>query len=417
MRLLIENIAKIEHADVMLNGISVLAGYNATGKSTVSKSLNGIIQAYANIQGRVRYSQERSIDQIIDGFLGELSESNLFDPKNNGVLIDALLSQEFLLPEHYPQFLQAFSPYATHYNELPRPSEGVENLYGKFRAQIQKVISRPQADYVMFLVEESMRRSFDNQINTLGQDTTGTIELQSDSGAPICRAAFQKNMVVGCSTSGIREAAPIYLEPKHALDYLDTGIDRRNYWVPNRPPVLNQLRLHRPPNENEKTIEDREKEERVLALIDNAIQGGLVEEKNSLQYIDERIQMPVSLKNIASGSKTFAVLKRLVENGQLRKRHTLIIDEPEVNLHPAWQLVLSEVLVVLHEEFDLKIFLNTHSPYFVRAVDTYSKWHGIEDRCHFYRTAEQENGLYRVEDVTNETERIFRDLYLPFEEI
>lgn len=418
MRLLVENIAKIEHAEITINGISVLAGYNATGKSTISKSLNGIIQAYTNIIPRVEMSQRRSIDQSIDNFLEDLSESAFFEPKRNDKLIDDLLKKELCLPEYYSQFLLAFAPYASHYDKLPKASTDTEYLYEKFRTQVQKAIDRPRSDYVKFLVEGSVRRSFDNQINTLGQNTTGRIELQSDSGVLACYALFRDNKVLECSADAIKEAVPIYLEPKHALDSLETGTERKGFWIPrSRPLVLNQLRPHRPHNENDKTLEDREKEERVVALINDAIQGGLVEEKDSLQYVDERIQMPVSLKNVASGVKTFAVLKRLVENGQFHKNHTLIIDEPEVNLHPAWQLILSEVLVILHEEFDLKIFLNTHSPYFVRAVDTYSKRHGIENHCHFYRTVEQKNGFYQVEDVTNQTEKIFRDLYLPFEEI
>lgn len=415
MRLLVENIARIEHAEIMLNGISVLAGYNATGKSTISKSLNGIIQAYTNILQQVENSKRMSIDQSIDNFLNDPLESMFFESQRNDELISSLLKKELRLPEHYSQFLLTFAPYMSHYDKLPEASRGTEYRYGKFRSQVQKVIDRPQADYIRFLVEVSVRKAFDHQINTLGQDTKGRIELQNDSGVPVCSAVFQENKVINCSTDIIKEAVPIYLEPKHALDDLEEHRSIRT--LPGRSPVLNHLRPHRLRSDNDKTLEDREKEERVVALINDAIRGGLVDENNSLQYIDERIQMPVSLKNIASGSKTFAVLKRLTENGQFRKNHTLIIDEPEVNLHPAWQLILAEVLVILHEELDLKIFLNTHSPYFVRAVDTYSKRHCIEERCHFYKTVGQNSGLYRVEDVTNELEKIFRDLYLPFEEI
>ena len=49
MKITINDIAKIEHAEVMIQGISVLTGYNATGKSTVSKALNAIISAYTDV--------------------------------------------------------------------------------------------------------------------------------------------------------------------------------------------------------------------------------------------------------------------------------------------------------------------------------------------------------------------------------
>ena len=39
MKLHIENIGKLKNADVILDGITVIAGKNNTGKSTVGKTL------------------------------------------------------------------------------------------------------------------------------------------------------------------------------------------------------------------------------------------------------------------------------------------------------------------------------------------------------------------------------------------
>ena len=39
MRLTLKNIAKVRKADVEINGITVIAGENDTGKSTVGKAL------------------------------------------------------------------------------------------------------------------------------------------------------------------------------------------------------------------------------------------------------------------------------------------------------------------------------------------------------------------------------------------
>ena len=35
MKLKIENVGKVEYSDIELNGITVIAGYNNTGKTTV----------------------------------------------------------------------------------------------------------------------------------------------------------------------------------------------------------------------------------------------------------------------------------------------------------------------------------------------------------------------------------------------
>ena len=49
MKLTIENLAKISKAEVELNGITVVAGYNSTGKSTISKALLVLISSYREL--------------------------------------------------------------------------------------------------------------------------------------------------------------------------------------------------------------------------------------------------------------------------------------------------------------------------------------------------------------------------------
>lgn len=412
MKLYVQNIAKIESAEVAVDGISVLAGYNATGKSTISKSLSGIIRAYTNIHQRAHNSQIRSIDSIIDSFIEELIPEEGLYMRNNRNLIQAILSKDVSLPSNYKPFPDLFLLYVSDMREdFPEPSAETEELYQDFLGQMQRALSRPLEEHIQFLVESNIREVFDRQVNTLGQTSVGTITLRDDSGTVICYVKLKGNKVTNCSYNAIKESRPIYLEPKHALDDLS-----RKSSIRILEPLVNDLLANEKNQLADRTIEDQERSERVIAIINKAIRGGLVENGSSLQYMDEQFSL-ISLKNLASGNKTFAVIRRLLENGQFYKNHTLIIDEPEVNLHPAWQLTLANVLVILHKELGLKIFLNSHSPYFVRAVEVYSQRYEIADRCHFYQTRPGNHGMYQVVDVTGNTEQIFRDLYLPLEEL
>lgn len=45
MKLTIENIGNVKNAEIEINGISVIAGQNGTGKSTISRSLFSIFSA------------------------------------------------------------------------------------------------------------------------------------------------------------------------------------------------------------------------------------------------------------------------------------------------------------------------------------------------------------------------------------
>lgn len=417
MKILVDNIAKIEHAEVTIQGISVLAGYNATGKSTVSKSLNVIISAYTKISRRAEASRLQSMRMAFEDFMGEILQDTIyFRLKNYPIpFLQKILAKNEQFPENYEHFRILAPQYFDIEEKLPESTVEINEKYQSFLTQVRKSKNRPIEEYIQFEIEKSIRTSFDNQINTIGQTSLGEITLSDDNGVTICEVAFKGNRIQSCSYKNIKERKPIYLEPKHSLDGLptDKGSPRRSM---ERDPILSDLLVQDEDHSEWITIEVREKLDRISALINEAIHGGLVENGNSLQYMDENASF-VSLKNLASGSKTFAVIKRLLENGQLYKNQTLIIDEPEVNLHPEWQLILAKVLVILYKELGLKVFLNSHSPYFIRAVEVCAKQYEIADHCFFYQTLQGKNGLYQVEDVTQETEKVYRSLYRPLEEL
>lgn len=61
MNIMIENIALIKKAEIDLNGITVVAGLNKTGKTTIGKALYAIISAYQNLPRKVSDSKRDGI--------------------------------------------------------------------------------------------------------------------------------------------------------------------------------------------------------------------------------------------------------------------------------------------------------------------------------------------------------------------
>ncbi len=49
MKLVLKNIGKVQNATVEINGITVIAGENDTGKSTVGKALFSVFNGFYNI--------------------------------------------------------------------------------------------------------------------------------------------------------------------------------------------------------------------------------------------------------------------------------------------------------------------------------------------------------------------------------
>lgn len=61
-----KNIGKIETASVEINGITVIAGENNTGKSTVGRALFAVFNSFYNIQKQIESERVQNIENLID---------------------------------------------------------------------------------------------------------------------------------------------------------------------------------------------------------------------------------------------------------------------------------------------------------------------------------------------------------------
>ena len=90
------------------------------------------------------------------------------------------------------------------------------------------------------------------------------------------------------------------------------------------------------------------------------------------------------------------------------------MDEPEIHLHPEWQLLFAELIVLIQKEFGVHVLLNTHSPYFLNAIEVYAAKYEIADRCKYYLASIKENGSV-IKDVSDHTEEIYSKLARPLQ--
>ena len=74
MRLEIRNIGKVRHADIAIDGITVIAGENNTGKSTVGKVLFSVFNALSDIDQKISEERLKEIEYtnrpIIANYVG-----------------------------------------------------------------------------------------------------------------------------------------------------------------------------------------------------------------------------------------------------------------------------------------------------------------------------------------------------------
>lgn len=118
------------------------------------------------------------------------------------------------------------------------------------------------------------------------------------------------------------------------------------------------------------------------------------------------------VSNMASGIKYFGLLQKLAENNKLNKGSLLIIDEPENHLHPEWQLQFARLVVNLIKICEIKILINSHSPYMIEALKVYSD-KVIREQTNFYYNEKKDNAVV-VNDVTYDLGYVFEQLSEPF---
>lgn len=102
-------------------------------------------------------------------------------------------------------------------------------------------------------------------------------------------------------------------------------------------------------------------------------------------------------------------------NGKIEENGTVILDEPEIHLHPAWQLQFAELIVLLSKEFGVNVLLNTHSPYFLRAIQVYSAKYEMADKCKYYMSKLVDDKKASIFDVSDDVDKIFEKLAQPLQ--
>lgn len=416
MKLTIKNLAKISKAEVELNGITVVAGYNSTGKSTISKALLGVMSAYSNLSEKIMSQRSFEIQRALDSAVsGIIAVPAYYRRKTRMRRLARKLSADRSLKLETESLCFAAVEGLTE-EETKQVEQYIKAHFEEIQAEVEEKRDISEQDFASFLVNNQFRTVFDQQINTFGSDKACTIDLSAKEEIHL---EIVNNKVVELPLLTLKEATPFYIEPRHMLDMSAMRYDI--YQTDSS--LCNELRASENTAPENMTLEQYTQREHSTAIVkelaDQVMHGSLRPAEDAVRFYDNDFQSVVSVKNTASGIKSMALIARLIENGKLAQRGMLIIDEPEVNLHPEWQLRFANFLVRLNKELDIQILLTTHSPYFLRAIEKYAQEWKVENGLKLYMTVpcrEQEN-LYTLKDVTDTPNLIFKQLYLPLESL
>ena len=115
-------------------------------------------------------------------------------------------------------------------------------------------------------------------------------------------------------------------------------------------------------------------------LTENTLKGKMtISESGSLQFKFKGDDTSHALPITATGVVQLGLLALLIEKKVLDKGTVLFIDEPETNLHPAWQVKIMQTLFHLAKE-GAYIVMATHSADMMKWLEVYLKNNPEEDK-------------------------------------
>lgn len=459
MLIRLQNIGIIRDSTLALDGLTVIAGRNGSGKTTVGKTLYAMLDAVMDLQEKSRSDRSHYVENQLDEVEAALSRGFFYDEEESGEsglsgypALETLLFGEYE-DEVPPQEMEDFARQLE--EELRRVDSALMEPYRSVRRirvfdketdswQYKRVsgdfdVQRQQAlellenlfaaldrdpelvNYARESVNQTLRAEFSGQIQPAREpDAVSRVELfeEGEGGQVYFHFSVQGDNVVddGEPVFGGVPVRKVYMiDDPFVLDARPSrsrSRERTETWLdPNRILTHNQklrevLRAPARGSIFERTVLDEDLKT-IRKRIDGAVAGSFEFSRESDYYVHNGAK--VRLANMAAGAKMFSIIKLLLEKGGLDRSAVLILDEPESHLHPQWQNVFAEVIVLLVRELNVRVLLTTHSPNFLLALDAYTRRHDMMKRTNFYQTELMEDGFVRYRCVNRHIELIYDD--------
>lgn len=418
MLLKLKNIGKIDYGEICLDGLTVIAGLNDSGKSSVGKSLFSLISAYNMTEN---YTEEHRLLQM-------MKLVNYFYERYSNTIIDYL---------HMPESPDAFmSIYESDEDSIKNcVKEAINNVYSLDNTPRNVNIVRRDLNDIRRLIEKKDKDKLfkDTLRNKIMSEFRDKFQRIGTNHAALL--IEEHDFVLGLEIENFNnEEFSIINEGKVSLfsdvTYIESPLFMREYptyFVNRENSHFGRQAYHIfdfcHKIDSFKTMDINLNENvnsGILDFIDtvSSISNGYFsrnENSDALKWNDKAGNEFYPI-NVASGIKSLGVLQMLIQSGYVDTNKLLIWDEPENHLHPEWQIKLAEILVQL-AALGVPVLVNSHSPYFIQAIRYYASKSKVEKYVRYYLSEDNEDNSIRLDEVTDDLNRLFYKLAEPLDSI
>lgn len=413
MKLILNNIGKIKSASIDIEGITVIGGENNTGKSTISKALYSILNAIFDLNNTINNYRIYSLNKRFERFWFDKQKNYLFyyiNKKPFGKDILEHLNSKGSFNE-FKKYLNSNDFFIKISKEIKISDKELKELYLPFTISNEELVIK--------LINKSLSSEFGSQVCNINE-SDASIELKLSRKK--IRVQLENNEVKKTSIKNniLSNINVIYFDNSIMVEQIFSDYFNNNeeYSIDSHYKKMWSLLNEKVSDDIiEEIITDNELKG-ILNIINGVCPGEIIKNNNrEFQYLSEN-NVHFSMENVSAGLKTFAIIKSLLTKGTLKKSDVLILDEPEIHLHPKWQIIFAKLIVLLNKKFDLKILINTHSPYFLEALDVNIAKYGLKsNKYKYYLSSIDNDGNAFFKDVSDSIDKIYALLAEPLQEL
>lgn len=455
MRFSIENIGAIDSATVDIDGITIIAGENNVGKSTIGKALFAFLRNMNDwkkiydqvcVEAITKFLYQNSI------WLEDFCMANSGAKRRRTSKTDLLISQ-YANEENFHVALEDYQLY----NESVGSEGAAETLTAQLKSYCLDYLSlyfKKSKNELFNLYESELSGWISRTTKDAQRINLDEVELQKKAISNSLESVFQNQYrKFGSSKSTIAlttSTREIHFEVTNTNEYLDKTIYINknihfiespkiydyiaNYkfgynakWYLRRMMVPNTFRSVISPvtSYHIRTNSTNDVETELNPILDHLteVMGGQAEflQKTGLVFKDRVLDAPINSANVSTGLKSIALLEYALRIGAIERGDILILDEPEINLHPEWQIEYAKAIVELQQAFDLKFIITSHSPFFMRAIECFTDIYGTMDNLNVYRVSCSDRAsTHEVVNVSYSEygmSALYEDLSAPLDEL
>ncbi|MCZ9982277.1 ATP-binding protein [Brachyspira hyodysenteriae] len=426
MELQLRNIGMIKEADITLDGLTLIAGENDTGKSTVGKALYSVVAGLNNAEKNYKeYVEEIKIYPILRNIVRKLENEFLKKWKDEHSLIrirdlDFVGFQQYI-GETLEHFIFDTNNLNNNFFKEYKKNLQEYDLYNCIENDIKEyfniLANKPNINEIKhYSIKQHILNELKNNIQSFNCEKSNISILEDNNkiiNIDIINNQFNDDELIG----NVYASNITYIETPFIFNIIEnyiTPYKLKKYTVDNHLIDLSKKIIE---NRNKSIIdtdyslfEEFNKIKRISDKIQNNINGSIEYDNIKDTMFFKKNNNYIELSNTAVGIKSFAIIDLLLKAGIFNDKHILILDEPEVHLHPKWQIEYAKLMVKMAEELDIQILINSHSPYFIEAIQKYSeKSEKIADKTNFYLSEKQDDGYAVIKNVNDDIESIYKN--------